>query len=159
MNEFEIRDELVEKRKNIKTFEDLTAFLKDVEENYNTDYGGAPRAIAQACLAVAWHLADVFGITSFQAGFVMWDFIRDWNFRNNKTGLKIIDYDNMLYPQYEYRFQKTISSDMWHSLQTEAEKLLEDSEHAHPDVKAHWENIVNGVVPFGYEVTYDSDSY
>lgn len=153
MNEFEIRDELREKRKNIKSFEDLTAFLKDVEENYNTDYGGAPRAIAQASLAVAWYLAREFGITGFQAGFVMWDFIRDWNYRHNKTGMRIVDYDDMLYPQYDYRFQKTISKSTWGVLQGEAEQRLIDTPDAHPEVRAHWQSIVDGVVPFGYKVS------
>lgn len=154
-NEFEARAELVEKRKDIKSFEDLTAFLKDVKENYNYDYGVAPRSIAQAALAVAWYLASEFGITGFQAGFVMWDFIMDWNFRYNKTSLKIVDYDNMLYPQYEYKFEKTISRRVWDSLQKAAKENLEESEYAHPDVIAHWQSIVDGNIPFGYTVQDD----
>lgn len=161
MNEFEIRDELREKRKNIKFFEDLTAFLKDIEENYNTDYGGTPRAIAQASLAVAWYLAVEFGITGFQASFVMWEFIHDWNYRNNKTGMRIMDYDDMLYPQYAYKFDKTISSRTWTDIQDEAKnRLAEDDDETrcyrvHPEVRAHWQSIVDGVVPFGYTVIED----
>lgn len=151
-NEFEARDELVEKRKQIKEFDDLINFLKDVEANYNYDYGVAPRAMAQACLAVGWYLADKFGITGFQAGFVMWDFVKDWNFSSNKCGLKIVNYDNMLYPQYEDRYEKSISSDTWYALQKEAKANLEDSKYAHPAVIEHWKSIVNGVVPFGYKV-------
>lgn len=155
MNEFEMRDELREKRKEIKTFEDLTAFLKDVEENYGNGYGDAPRAIAQAALAVAWHLADVYGITGFQAGCVMWDFICDWNYSSNKCGLKIVDYDDMLYPQCGYKFEKTIRADVWRDIQEEAKKRLADSDYAHPNVKAHWERIVAGEIPFGYTVSDD----
>lgn len=153
MNEFEIRDELREKRKNIESFEDLTAFLKDVEENYNTDYGGAPRAIAQASLAVAWRLANVFGITGFQAGCTMWDFVSDWSYPNNKTGMRIMDYDDMLYPQYAYRFERTIPTWVWEEMQKEARERLNDKRSAHPDVRAHWQSIVDGVVPFGYKVS------
>ena len=36
-------------------------------------------------------------------------------FQNNKTGLKILDYDNLLYPQYENSFI-SISSKIWKSL-------------------------------------------
>lgn len=152
-NEFEVRDELEAKRKNIKTFDDLTTFLKYVEENGDKGYGAAPRAMAQAALAVAWYLANKFGITSFQAGFVMWDFVRGWSYRNNKTGLRIVDYDNMLYPQYEDKFQKTITPTVWESLQKEAKERLEnDTEYTHPKVIEHWKSIANGVVPFGYEV-------
>lgn len=153
MNEFEIRDELREKRKNIKSFDDLTAFLKDVEENYNTDYGGAPRAIAQASLAVAWHLAGVFGITGFQAGCTMWDFICDWSYSHNKTGMRIVDYDDMLYPQYAYKFEKIIRKSTWTDIQNEAKQRLNDTPNAHPEVRAHWQSIVDGVVPFGYKVS------
>lgn len=153
MNEFTIRDELREKRKDIKTFEDLTTFLKDVEENYNFDYGVAPRAMAQASVAVAYYLSDKFGITGFQAGFVMWDFIFDWMYRDNECGMKIVDYDDMLYPQYDYKFGKVIRSSTWANIQKKANRYLkEDSEHAHPDVIAHWKSIVDGKVPFGYVV-------
>lgn len=155
-NEFEAREELAKKRSEIKSFEDLTAFLKDVKENYNYDYGVAPRSIAQATLAVAWYLAGEFGITGFQAGCVMWDFIKDWEFRNNKTSLKIVNYDNMLYPQYDYKFEKTISPRIWESLQKAAKENLEkDFEFAHPDVVAHWQSIVDGKVPFGFIVKED----
>lgn len=156
MNEFELRDALVEKRKEIKSFEDMTGFLKHVTENCNGGYGEAPRAIAQASLAVAWYLASEFGITGFQAGFVMWDFIRDWSFSDNKCGMKIVDYDNMLYPQYDDKFDKTISRDTWAAIQKEAASRLEkDRNFAHPRVVAHWESIVDGVVPFGYIVKED----
>lgn len=153
MNEFEIRDELREKRKNIESFEDLTAFLKDVEENYNTDYGGAPRAIAQASLAVAWHLAREFGITGFQAGCTMWDFICDWSYSDNKTGMRIVDYDDMLYPQYAYKFEKIIRESTWTDIQNEAKRRLGETPEAHPEVRAHWQSIVDGTVPFGYKVS------
>ena len=155
MSEFDIRDELREKRKNIETFEDLTAFLKDVEDRYNVGYGSAPRAIAQATAAVAWYLASKFGITGFQAGFVMWDFIRDWMYTNNKCGLKIIDYDNMLYPQYGDRFEKIITDDTWNGLQEQAKKNLDEYENgrsAHPEVVAHWKSIVDGTIPFDYRL-------
>lgn len=153
--EFVIRDKLAEQRKNIKTFEDLTAFIKDIEEHYNCGYGEAPRAIAQAALAVAWYLSSKFGITGFQAGATMWDFITGWKALDNKCGLKLVNYDLMLYPQYYYRFGKTISSDTWESLQKQAQENLASSEPACQSVRTHWQNIVDGIVPFGYTVADD----
>ena len=157
MNEFELRDMLVEKRKEINTFEDLTNFLKYVEENCNEDYGGAPRSMAQACLAVAWYLSGKFGITGFQAGFVMWDFIFGWIKTHNQTSLKLVDYDDMLYPQYGYKFEKTISPDVWESIKEAAKKRLNEDPgyEVHPIVRAHWQSIVDGNVPFGYTVKDD----
>jgi hypothetical protein len=154
-DEFDLQAELVKKRAEIHSFDDLVKFLKDVEDNYNCGYGGAPRAIAQASLAVAWHLADVFGITGFQAGCTMWDFIRDWSYRGNQCGLKIVDYDNMLYPQYAHKYEKTISKEVWEALQKQAKENLKDHTHAHPDVIAHWKSIAEGYIPFGYKLSRD----
>lgn len=136
--EFEVKEQLEKERKDIKSFNDLVAFLQRVKDNCNTGYGTAPRAIAQAALATAWYLASDFGITGFQAGFVMWDFIRDWQYSSNECGMKIVDYDSMLYPQYDYRFEKTISKNTFEALQEKAKKLLEDKSYAHPDVVNHW---------------------
>ncbi len=150
--EFEVRDALKEKRKDIKTLEDLTAFIKDVEENYNIGYGEAPRAMAQAVLATAWYLCDKMGLTGFQAGFVMWDFVRDWMFSNNKCGLKIIDYDELLYPQYYDKYEKTISDETWIALQNEAKRNLKEKDYASVTVKEHWQSIADGKIPFGYKL-------
>lgn len=150
--EFEVKEQLEEERKDIKSFDDLIAFLQRVKDNCNTGYGTAPRAIAQAALATAWYLAYDFGITGFQAGFVMWDFIRDWQYSSNECGMKIVDYDTMLYPQYDYRFEKTISKNTFEALQEKAKKLLEDKSYAHPNVVNHWQSIVDGNVPFGYVI-------
>ena len=92
----------------------------------------------------------MFGITGFQAGFVMWDFIKDWSFRGNKCGLKIVNYDDMLYPQYNHKFQKTISKDTFEALQKAAENNLKKHQYSSSAVINHWESIVDGNVPFGY---------
>ena len=46
MNEFEVKEKLANQRKDIKSFDDLVLFLKNVKEHYNCGYGEAPRAIA-----------------------------------------------------------------------------------------------------------------
>lgn len=151
--EFEIKEQLEKERKDIKSFDDLVAFLQRVKDTCNTGYGTAPRAIAQAALATAWYLSSEFGITGFQAGCTMWDFIRDWSYSDNKCGMRIIDYDNMLFPQYNDKFDKTISKDVFEALQKEAWELYNDeTRSAHPSVIKHWESIIHGKVPFGYKI-------
>lgn len=151
MNEFQARDHIIERAKQAETLEQVMAIVKNVQENFNYDYGVAPRAIGAAAYAVASFLARKMGITGFQAGFAMFDFIRAFNYPSNKCGLRIIDYDDMLYPQYEYKFQKTISLSTWQSIQVEAKKRLDESKsNVHPAIIAHWKSIANGVVPFGY---------
>ena len=74
-------------------------------------------------------------------------------YSGNECGMKIVDYDEMLYPQYEYKYQRTMRRDIFDALQKTAKKRLEESEYAHPDVIKHWKSIVDGNVPFGYVVT------
>ena len=64
-------------------------------------------------------------------------------------------YDNMLYPQYEEKMDKTIRKSNWDYIQSEAKKNLENTPYAHPNVIKHWQSIVDGIVPFGYRVIDD----
>lgn len=153
--EFEVKEQLERERKDIKSFDDLVAFLKRVKDNCNTGYGTAPRAIAQAALATAWYLSSEFGITGFQASCTMWDFIMGWQYRGNKCGMKIVDYDDMLYPQFDDKFDKVISRETFKALQKEAEKELENPQYACGSVINHWKSIVEGNVPFGYKISND----
>lgn len=151
-NEFEARDELIERRKDIKSLDELREFIDDIEKNYNYDYGVAPRAIAQATLATADFLSSRMGITGFQASFVMWDFIKGYLYQANECGLKIVNYDEMLFPQYKHKFEKVISKKTWESIQKKAREKLDNIEDAHPDIIQHWQSIVDGNVPYGYRV-------
>ena len=70
--------------------------------------------------------------------------------------MALIDYDNMLYPQYAYKFEKTIAPNTWKSLQEAVrEKIEQDGEYAHPEVLKHWKSIADGIVPFGYQIKED----
>ena len=149
-NEFEVREILEKERENIKSLDDLMNYSQNDRDNYDIGYDTAPRAIAQAALATSYYLADMFGITGFQACFVMWDFIKDWSFRGNKCGLKIVNYDDMLYPQYNHKFQKTIKKDTFEALQKAAENNLKKHQFSSSAVIKHWKSIVDGNVPFGY---------
>lgn len=104
------------------TLEKLPEFLRELTEDYHHDYGTICHAVSIAAIAAAWSVdkSPSGGITGFQAGAVMWEFIREWNYSSNKTGLRIIDNDKFLYPQYEDGFQKTISEDVWNGLKKEA---------------------------------------
>ena len=135
---------------------DLPAFIDRMIHGYNHDYGTACHAVAACALAAAWATCgdDNIGLTGFQAGFVMWDFIRNWTKTGNKCGLKLIDYDDMLYPQYMDKYEKVISRDIWEAIQQEAGKRLAESGGCEA-VRKHWQSIVDGKVPFGYRVVDD----
>lgn len=155
-NEAEVRATLSEKRKEIKTFDELTEFIKDVSEHYNIGYGSCVAAIGQAALAAADYVAGKFGITGFQTGCVTWEFISGWTNIGKDVGAKILNYDKMLYPRYNNEFEKTISKSCWENLQKKAKENLEAyTNYAQHDVIVHWQSIVDGNVPFGYTVKDD----
>ena len=142
-----------------QTFETLPDFMNHIMNDYCHDYGTVCHAIATCAIAAA-HAANntngaCGGITGFQASFVMWDFIKQWQYSSNKTGLKIIDYDDMLYPQNGYKFSKTMSESLWREIQKQAKEELKNRQNVAEIVVKHWQNIVNGKVPFGYAAVED----
>ena len=145
------------------TEEGFPNFFERIVHGYNHDYGTACHAVAACALAAASAACshEGIGLTGFQAGFVMWDFIKNWTKISNICGLKLIDYDNMLYPQYEEKMDKTIHADNWKAIQEQARKYLNESSdddipwEAAPEVAKHWKSIVDGHVPFGYKVVDD----
>lgn len=141
-----------------QTIDTLPEFMNHVLKDYKHDYGTICKAIGACAIAAAWaaNASPQGGITGFQAGGVMWDFIRNWNRKSNKCGLRLIDYDNMLYPQYENEFAKTITPQLMDNLMKEARNCLQEDANsefkAHPQVRAHWEKIALGIPSFGYKV-------
>lgn len=140
-----------------QTLESLPAFLSHLMNDYNHDYGTICHAITAGGIATmcAMNNHEQGGITGFQAGAVMWEFIRNWNYEHNKLGMKLLDYDKLLYSQYEYTFNKTIPKSTWTALQEQAKFNLQKEELANDDVKAHWQKIADGHVPFGFVVEND----
>ena len=136
-----------------QTPDTLIEFINHMMNDYHHDYGTVCHAIA-ACAIAAAHAANNAGggITGFQAGFVMWDFIRQWMYIGNKCGMRLVNYDDMLYPQYEGKFAKTITKDTWQAMQKQAREKLKDCSHCAYEVVSHWEKIAEGIVPFGYIV-------
>lgn len=140
-----------------QTIETLPNFIDHIMNDYQHDYGTICHALSACALAAVWaaNKHEQGGITGFQAGFVLWDFIREWMYSDNRTALKIVDYDKMLFPQYADRFDKTISKKTFEGIQEAAKENLNrinNGEEAHPDVIKHWKSIVAGNVPFGYKI-------
>lgn len=121
------------KEANDITLDNLPEFLNKLLTEYKHDYGTICHALASGAIATLWAMekSEQGGITGFQSGAIMWEFIKHWNYSGNKTGLKIMDYDNFLYPQYEDKFQKTIKKSIWEIIQKQAKEKLEDADHNH----------------------------
>lgn len=133
-----------------QTIETLPIFLKHLTEDYSHDYGTICHAITAGAIATSWAMNKTpqGGITGFQASCIMWEFIKNW--MSYKGALRLIKYEDMLYPQYAFKFN-TINKETWKFLQDEAKNKLEETRISN-NVRKHLEEIVNGVVPFGYSV-------
>lgn len=143
-----------------QTLESLQPFINHLINDYNHDYGTICHAMTACSIATIWatNKTEQGGITGFQAGAVMWEFIRNWNHSDNKIGMALLNYDDLLYPQYAYKFDKTMSNNIWERLQEEVkEKLKKDKEQVHPKVLAHWKSISEGVIPFGFKLNEEYD--
>ena len=143
--------------RQIQNLDQLHAFMARVVDGYLHDYGTVVHAVTASALAAAWcanHMeGSRGGLTGFQGGCVMWGFIQNWDALLEGKPLRLVNYDNMLFPQYGYKFDKTISPDVWRYLQDEAVKrLAAPPEHLSELVLQHWRDIADGTVPFGYTV-------
>ena len=130
------------------------AFNRHLMNDFEHDYGTICHAIAACGLSTMWAMNSHpnGGITGFQAGCIMWQFIVEWQSMRDEP-LRLVTYKDMLYPQYEDKFQKTISKSTWDYLQkTAAENLAKDNSGS-TNVRSHWQSIVDGHVPFGYVVS------
>lgn len=141
------------------TPEKLPEFIRKLTQDYKHDYGTICHAVTAAAIGAAWSIdhSPEGGITGFQAGCIMWEFIRKW--MDKQGPLRLVDFDDMLYPQYDHKFQKTIDSDTWEWLQEQAKVRMYDCEisnsSASKSVRDHWQSIMDGKVPFGYTVKDD----
>lgn len=157
-----IKDEWNKKSKEV-TIEALPEFLKELSENYIHDYGTICHAVATAAIAAAWAMnkSDQGGITGFQAGAIMWEFIRSWNKSSNKTGLRLVDYDNFLYPQYSDEFEKKLSPDVWENLQREAVNNINEADKKYAEYLDNKEQYEKNIALFveKYPDYYDNKEH
>tara|TARA_R110000772_G_scaffold5454_4_gene19496 strand:+ start:6780 stop:7283 length:504 start_codon:yes stop_codon:yes gene_type:complete len=147
--------EMLRKEAHEMTIEDLPEFLDRLMNTYQHDYGTICHAISIGGIATMWALnhSEQGGITGFQAGAIMWENIRNWDSSYKNKPLMLMDYSAMLYPQHGDRFASNIDAETWEYLQKEAKANLEkENEHTSKTVMEHWQQIVDGKVPFGYKV-------
>ncbi len=154
-DESKYREDLKTKMKEIKTNDDFFQFIETVK-NGQHGYGTICVGIAQAMIATLEHInrSENGGITGFQASCVGWEVVKKtMMFGDGPVSMRI--YENMLYPQYQDKFEKFLEHETWVWIQDEARKkyseLKEDSLCVE-SVRSHLKSIVDGQVPFGYTV-------
>lgn len=137
--------------RDCKTPQEVAALVEHLGSGYVHSYGTICHAVAACAIAgaTAMDRGPSGGITGFQASAVMWQFVSKW--LQEDGPLRLVKYDDMLYPQYEPKFEKTISQNVADHLRKRARELLADFS-GHPDVRAHLEKVAEGEIPFGYTV-------
>lgn len=141
--------------------ESIDALIEELGNKYDHDYGTICHALAAVAVQAAKKMnkQPQGGITGFQAGAVMWEFVRHW--MHLEGPMKLVDYNNMLYPQYFSSFDTVIDEEVWKYIQDKAKENLEkhlDSSNVSADVLRHWNSIVAGIVPFGYVVQKEQEN-
>jgi len=157
MTEKEYKEMIIAQSDNVKTKEDLLNLLDKIME-YKHDYG----TIVMGCFGAMNGAFNVInnsssgGITGFQASCLSYELFQ--KFSSIKPPYKILDFNSMLYPQYEDRFQKKISKETFEYLQNKAKEFLNDDHSlTHTDVIAHWKKIAEGEIPFGWSIGTNDD--
>ena len=138
-----------------QTLATLPEFLRHLTADYTHDYGTICHAIAAGSVATAHAInrSDAGGITGFQASAVMWEFVAGWMSEYKGKPMRLVNYEHMLFPQYEHSYDRHITKDTAAYLQREARaKLSGDCTHVHARVLAHWQQLAEGHIPFGYTV-------
>ena len=147
--------EELSKKADKLTIDEIVSYMNELE-TVGKGYENSIKATGLAAVAAAWIMCKKLGLTGFQASCVNFEFLKEWFYSSNKSGIGIIDYDNMLYPQYKYKFEKTISEDMWNSIRQAAIDNIKEVEETHSPVSKrvynHWKKIAEGKVPFGYKI-------
>jgi hypothetical protein len=137
MTEKEMRESKVPWPKNIwQLYKYIRSLLK-----IKHDYGTCVYAMSMSATATFYYVAHKLGVSGFQASCADMDILR--RTRHYEHGFMIIDYKNLLYPQYwtpehfptpQYLFEKNKD----HLLQ-EVDNLLENNNSACKEVRDHWE--------------------
>lgn len=137
-----------------QTLDTLPVFLNELA-NEPHDYGTICLAIAFGAMAAAWAIekSPSGGITGFQAGCIGWEMLQRWGAPSiGKLGARLLNYDDLLYPQYAHEFN-AISAETWERVKKAAtDRLAEIGGEGHPSVIAHMQSVADGNLPFGLQL-------
>lgn len=119
--------------------QELTSYIEEVKEKYNTSYGDAVYGPALAAIASFNYVASQMGLSGFQADYSEMLFLK--KLRYIKHGFKILNFDNLLYPQYLNDFNlsaETLIRKNLDELKKAAKEELEKNPNAAQEVRDHW---------------------
>lgn len=128
-----------------KTEEELLEVIRNVIKYEGNSYGTAARSLTLVAEAAFNYIAHVFGVTGFQASCAELSFLV--RMRGIKSRIKILNYDDLLYPQYLEKFrispEECIKENASWLKEQARQKLEEDDDLAAERVREHWKFLAN----------------
>lgn len=129
-----------------KTMVELTDYIKSLCDRPH-DYGTCVYAMSMSAVAAFYFASHMVGSSGFQASCADMDIIR--RTRSLKGPYRIVDYSNLMYPQYlddekVPGWREAINEPntrKW--LRGEAQKKLDNTDAAHGAVRAHWSRLIS----------------
>ncbi len=123
---------------------DLLRIIRAVAKREH-DYGTCVYAMSIAAEASYNYISHVLGVTGFQASCADMDFLR--RTRSWKMGFQILNYENLLYPQYldreHFPTHEDLIKENIDQLGEKAQELLAERDNAHPNIVRWWEDLVD----------------
>lgn len=140
------------KARDVVTMRDVVAFYDELANDYEHDYGTICHAMAALGIAAmrALNNSEQGGITGFQAGCVMWEFIK--HFMHMEGPMRLIEYKDILYPQFDDKFDKKLSKEMLEWLQEKAKKAMDGNVMMSIAVAQRHHDIIAGKLPEGWSL-------
>ena len=130
-----------------QTLDELNKIINDLAERKH-DYGTAVYGMSIASVATFYYMSHKLGVTGFQASCADLDNLK--RTRRYKNGFHIINYENLMFPQFlnneHFPSVDDLIKENKEMLKKEAKKKLEENEKekaikAHPAVIAHWKKL------------------
>lgn len=144
-----IKKELYERVSKVFSTDELKTFCEEMIKEIDKD--NAQEMITAVILAAAHMVVNMFPEhidTKDKSGTVMWNFVRHWMPEFSFAPLRILIYEDLLYPQFEANY-RTISKEVWEWVKREAQILLDNKKDAVPQLCEHWQSVIDGNIPYG----------
>jgi len=128
----------------IETEDQLLDIIRQLVDRSHT-YGTCVYAMSIASVATFRYIVHKLGVTGFQASCADLDILR--RTRNMNHGFRIVDYKNLIYPQYcdseHFPCYLELIRDNLSELQNLVKERMEESSDIHPAVFNHWKWILS----------------
>lgn len=139
----------------------LSDFVDKLMNGYEHDYATACHAVSAISLATVTALGKQQKegeMTVNQKHAISFKFIHSWLYPNNKCGLRLINFDEILFKENRKRFTG-IPKKNWELIKSAAKDQIDKANKGDiPNVKKgskdykFWESILQGKVPFGMKL-------